>query len=670
MATADPPAALRRRKKSIRNQFVAVAAALFVPGLLLSGWWAYHGARAQIDQVKHRAAEDASEIAAIVDRELTNATNILTALSGSYLLQVGDLQAFHKEASDVARRLDVRISLRDAHTGDPLFNTAASWEANLPSVMSEGRARLEQEVVRTENAAISNVFFSMITSQYAVAVGLPILRQDTPTYTLTIGIPVDIFARALKRRQTAPGWIVSIVDLNGTVVARLPGHEQFVGKKAEIGTGNRDSFDGVGFRELDRGGVEYYWTSHQSEVAGWKIVVSIPGEAIDAPVGRALTTYVAAGGALLVVALALSFFAGGRVEQSTGMLGIDRQPTREELNVLFNTAMVGMLVIDKNGVVALGSSRLESMFGYGSGELTGEPADNLFSERFDFTRPRPMSDMEEGRPVLGRRKDGSTFSIEIGFNSLTVGSSDFIRAAVVDITSRKLAEKHLSRALAERDQMRRRLMQAQEDERLRLARDLHDQTGQSLAAAMMDLKALEPLIVETGRERVRGIQRQFEMIGQALHRVAWELRPAAIDELGLSSALASYVEEWSDQFGIAADFHSRDTKLDLLPVDVRTALYRLVQEGLTNIAKHAQGATSVSVVIDRLGATLRLTIEDDGPGFDIAAQRVGARNAGLGIAGMRERLALLGGTLEIESTVGHGTTIFFRIPIEAERLIA
>jgi signal transduction histidine kinase len=240
----------------------------------------------------------------------------------------------------------------------------------------------------------------------------------------------------------------------------------------------------------------------------------------------------------------------------------------------------------------------------------------------------------------------------------------------MDISARKIAEERLASAIAEREQMRRRLMQAQEDERLRLARDLHDQTGQSLAAAMLDLKAIEPLIVESGRGRLRAIQMQFHNIGQALHRVAWELRPAAIDELGLASALASYVEEWSSKFGIEADFHCRDTKLDGTPVENRTTLYRLVQEGLTNIVKHAPQASSVSIIIDRSDDTLRLTIEDDGPGFDPLAQRTGTRDGGLGIAGMRERLALLGGTLEIESTIGRGTTIYARIPTEAERLIA
>ena len=117
--------------------------------------------------------------------------------------------------------------------------------------------------------------------------------------------------------------------------------------------------------------------------------------------------------------------------------------------------------------------------------------------------------------------------------------------------------------------------------------------------------------------------------------MAWELRPAAIDELGVAGALASYVEEWSAQFAIEADFHCRDLQLDTVPLEIKTTLYRLVQEGLHNIAKHAPGASSVSIVIDRSGGGLRLTIEDNGPGFDPTTQHARSRNAGLGIAGCR-----------------------------------
>ncbi len=222
-------------------------------------------------------------------------------------------------------------------------------------------------------------------------------------------------------------------------------------------------------------------------------------------------------------------------------------------------------------------------------------------------------------------------------------------------------------ATMERDDLRRRIMQAQEQERLRLAHDLHDQTGQSLTAAILELKGVEALIDERAGHRLRLLRKQMEEMGKTLHRVAWELRPASIDELGLASALANYISEWSTQYGIAADFHCTDSRLDDLPDELRTTIYRVVQEALTNIAKHAKAPGTASIVVERMGTSLRLTIEDDGCGFENSSSE---RSGGLGLLGMRERLSLIGGELEIETSSGAGTTIFARIPLDMERLIA
>ena len=218
---------------------------------------------------------------------------------------------------------------------------------------------------------------------------------------------------------------------------------------------------------------------------------------------------------------------------------------------------------------------------------------------------------------------------------------------------------------AERDDLRRRIMSAQEEERLRLAHDLHDQTGQSVSAAMLELKAIEPLVDEKSRGRVRRLRRHLDELAQMLHRIAWELRPASIDELGLTNTLENYLAGWSKKHGIKVDFHCADQGLDRRSNEIRTTIYRLVQESLTNVAKHATDATNVSVVIGTAEHTLHLTIEDDGRGFDPTAL-----SPRLGLAGMRERLLLVGGQLNIESSPSSGTTIFARIPLQSEKTAA
>ena len=213
--------------------------------------------------------------------------------------------------------------------------------------------------------------------------------------------------------------------------------------------------------------------------------------------------------------------------------------------------------------------------------------------------------------------------------------------------------------------LRRHLSKAEENERLRLSHELHDQAGQSLIAAILELNEVDAATSGAAREHLHRVRKRMVEMGKTLHRIAWELRPPSIDELGLRKALASYIAEWGEQCGTEVDFHCDDPNLDEVPGEIATAIYRVVQEGLTNIVKHAQRPSNVSVVVRRMDVTLHVIIEDNGCGFDMGAQASKAGNhRGLGLEGMRERLALVGGTLDVESAPGVGTTIFARIRLD------
>jgi len=219
--------------------------------------------------------------------------------------------------------------------------------------------------------------------------------------------------------------------------------------------------------------------------------------------------------------------------------------------------------------------------------------------------------------------------------------------------------------------LRRHLSIAEEKERLRLSYELHDQAGQGLIAAILELNEIDSLIAGPAHERLHLVRKKMEELGKTLHRIAWELRPPAIDELGLKKALSSYIADWGEQCGTEADFHCDDPNIDDVPNEIGTTIYRVVQEGLTNIVKHARKPSNVSVVIGRVNATLQVIIEDNGCGFDVGAITAKASGYhGLGLDGMRERLFLIGGTLEIESTPGTGTALFARVALDAQRSAA
>ena len=203
----------------------------------------------------------------------------------------------------------------------------------------------------------------------------------------------------------------------------------------------------------------------------------------------------------------------------------------------------------------------------------------------------------------------------------------------------------------------RRVVEAQELERSRLARELHDETGQALTSILLGLKPLEEALA--GHPASAGLTELREQVVAALQdvrRLAVELRPAVLDDFGLVPALERLTDSFAEQFDVRVHFHSAlgDTRL---PAEVETALYRVVQESLTNIVKHAN-ARNVSVSVARREHVVAAVIEDDGGGFDQRAVRDGA----VGLLGMRERLALLDGRLEIESRRGAGTTIVAEVP--------
>ena len=232
----------------------------------------------------------------------------------------------------------------------------------------------------------------------------------------------------------------------------------------------------------------------------------------------------------------------------------------------------------------------------------------------------------------------------------------------------RLAETFASRAavavdLAERvsrDSLRR-VVAAQEIERRRLARELHDETGQALTSILLGLRALEDSLDDDGARKAADTLRQLAVQTlQDVRRLAVELRPKALDDFGLEPALERLAETWATQTGIAIDFAARLDHDDRLSNDIATALYRIVQESLTNVVKHAH-ARHVSILLTRKNDEVVAVIEDDGRGFD-----PGAGSDGFGIQGMRERVELLDGRLRIESQPGAGTTLVVAVPVGIE----
>src|SRR6266536_5545546 len=207
------------------------------------------------------------------------------------------------------------------------------------------------------------------------------------------------------------------------------------------------------------------------------------------------------------------------------------------------------------------------------------------------------------------------------------------------------------------------ILNAMEEERKRIARELHDETSQVLTSLLISLAILEESITTPeARARIGDTRKLAHQTLRAIRNLSIDLRPSALDDLGLLPALRWYVKEYQQKCSIAVEFVAQNFK-QRLPPEVETALYRIVQESLTNTARHAN-AHKVIVTVKEHADAVYVTSTDDGIGFNVGTlHKTPDQERGLGLAGMNERAVLLDGSLDIHSIIGRGTTIEVRIPL-------
>ena len=337
----------------------------------------------------------------------------------------------------------------------------------------------------------------------------------------------------------------------------------------------------------------------------------------------------------------------------------------ERLKLAFAGAQEGVWDWNLETGAVVYSARWKEMLGYADEEI--EPHVNAWERLLhpdDKEQARRLSesvragaDTYQGEFRL-LHKDGHYVEVlSRGYPVRSVPGGPVVRIVGThfDLTERKRAEAERARR-----EFLARLVFAQEDERRRIAREMHDQFGEHLTALALRIRLLKDASPNRAdwRTHVESIEAIAQRLDQDVDHLVWTLRPTALDDLGLRAALANYVQDWSARVSIPARLHSSGLVDDRLPADVETALYRIAQEALTNVAKHAR-ASSVEVILERRADSILLIVEDDGVGFEPAARENATE--GFGLLGMRERASLVGATLEIESSTGNGTAVFVRM---------
>ena len=408
--------------------------------------------------------------------------------------------------------------------------------------------------------------------------------------------------RVLLEQHLPSGWGAVVVDGQGHLIASV--RESASGGVGAAGSDQAVANSDLMISQAGSSGPGYE-ASSPVHLAGWTVAVNIPGEIFSAPIRHALLILIVAGGGTLVFALALASVIGRRIAGSLTHLSVMAKS------------------LGSRGHPALPHT------GISESDLIGEALCTAAED-------------------LSRRTLELTQMVEAWRDS--------------ENRLRELSE-DLRQALDERGKLLNRIVSAQESERQRIARELHDHLGQYFTAMLLGLDAADRTSSwrDEVRDKIADLKGMTLAVNRDVHQLSWELRPTALDDLGLEAAIANYLEKWSGRFDLYVDFvgNLRGRRLSA-PVEI--TLYRVLQEAMTNIARHAH-AQRISVVLEAGAGEVRLIVEDDGVGFtQTKAEKPAAPAEGFGLLGIRERLALVGGSLSIEPASGHGTVLFSRVP--------
>lgn len=338
------------------------------------------------------------------------------------------------------------------------------------------------------------------------------------------------------------------------------------------------------------------------------------------------------------------------------------------IRTLLDTASQAILAIDSEGVIVLANRMVGQMFGYPPGELIGEQLEVLVPERLrerhrayrkQFNANPAPRGMGLGLELLGLRRGGTEFPIEVSLSSVDTKQGRLAVSFVSDITARKLAGEALRESEQKLRMLAGSLLTAQEDERRSLARELHDDITQQLAFLSIELGKLAGEILDSApRARLQDLHKQALRASSDVRRLSHGLHPSVITDFGLSVALEEFCEDFERVHGISVEF-------DELAGDKRltdsqaTCLYRITQEGMRNAIVHGH-ASEIRVSLSVTHGSVQLKVEDNGEGF--AVDQIKGK-AGLGITSMTERIRLSGGRLSLVSIPGHGTEITASLPL-------
>ena len=348
----------------------------------------------------------------------------------------------------------------------------------------------------------------------------------------------------------------------------------------------------------------------------------------------------------------------------------DLRRSEEKFRGLLETAPDGIAITNSDGEIEIVNKQLERMTGYSRDELIGQKVEILVPARYrqhDLYRKefmqkphtRPMG--ERARDLFIRRKDGSEIPVEISLAPLQTERGVIISSVIRDTTERKRAELRNHESQKRLRNLAQRLQTAREEERTTVARDIHDELGQTLTRLKIDLSGLSGRIPKRSKDMKEHIHSMIALVETTIdfvRRLSTSLRPAILDDLGLAAAIEWQVQGFATRIGCSYSLNIENSDMST-DRERDTTVFRIFQESLTNVARHAR-ANHINISLRNIGGQLVLSVKDNGVGIE---QGKLDDSQSLGLIGMHERATAIGGELEIETRKDSGTCITLKIPL-------
>lgn len=350
------------------------------------------------------------------------------------------------------------------------------------------------------------------------------------------------------------------------------------------------------------------------------------------------------------------------------------QESEARMRAVFETAVEAIVMIEENGLIDRFNPAAEHLFGYAEAEVKGRNVSILMPSPYREMHDKFIGDycssgvkkiIGIGREVVGLRRDGSTFPMDLAVAEMRFSSKRMFTGVIRDISERRRAEEALRQSQAELRLLSAHQEKLKEEERKRIAQEIHDELGAQLTGIKAYVSVAMDRAVRAGQEPDPLLAETAELAGNAIstvRKVISDLRPSVLDQLGVWAAIEWYSEQIEERSGLRCECEISASVHDVvLDPDRSTMVFRVVQEALTNVVRHAE-ATRARLVVEQTLSHIQIRVEDDGKGID--TERLLNRES-WGLLGMYERSRHFGCELRISGTPGAGTTVLLQIPLES-----